>query len=95
MLRSYQDPTNHTVPILDVFADTQDDSISYIVMPFLQPVDDPPFYVIEEILNFADQILEGLVFMHSKGVAHRHFIHIPVENISDTFGLETALRRTF
>jgi len=63
MLSSYQDPTNHSVPILDIFADTQDDSISYIVMPFLRPVDDPPFYVTEEILNFADQILEVTTFV--------------------------------
>ena len=63
LLCSYQDLANHSVPILDVFADTQDDSISYIVMPFLRPVDQPPFYVIEEILNFADQILEVTTFV--------------------------------
>ncbi|KAH9003433.1 kinase-like domain-containing protein [Lactarius hatsudake] len=71
MLSSYKDPANHSVPILDTFADDADDSISYIVMPFLRLVDEPPFYAIDEILDFADQILEGLVFMHSKGVAHR------------------------
>jgi len=27
-------------------------------MPFLRDIDYPPFYVVEEILNFADQILE-------------------------------------
>jgi len=83
-------------------------------MSFLRLVDEPPFYAIEEILNFAYQILEvtpfvrcpnfnpsdleflqGLVFMHSNGVAHRYFIHIPVEDISDAFSLETAPRRTF
>jgi len=58
MLSSFQDPANHSVPILDTFVDPQDNSISYIVMPFLQPVDYPPFFVVEEILNFADQILE-------------------------------------
>ncbi|KAI9438640.1 kinase-like domain-containing protein [Lactarius indigo] len=71
MLSSYEDPTNHSVPILDTFADDADGSISYIVMPFLRLVDEPPFYAIDEILDFADQLLEGLVFMHSKGVAHR------------------------
>jgi hypothetical protein len=63
MLSSYQDPTNHSVPILDIFADTKDDSISYIVMPLLRLVDEPPFYVIEEILNFANQILEVTTFV--------------------------------
>ena len=114
MLNSYQDPTNHSVPILDIFADTKDDSISYIVMPFLRLVDEPPFYAIEEILNFASQILEvlhlsrcpksnlfdleflqGLVFMHSKGVAHRYFIYIPVEDTPHASSAEIAPRRTF
>ena len=63
MLSSNQDLANHSVPILDIFADTQDDSISYIVMPFLRPVDSPPFYAIEEMLNFADQILEVTTFV--------------------------------
>jgi serine/threonine protein kinase len=56
-------------------------------MPFLRPTDNPPFEVVEEVLDFVDQILEvrsgqdqvvsslthcqGLVFMHSHGVAHR------------------------
>jgi len=65
MLSSYQDPTNHSVTILDIFADTQDDSISYIVMPFLRPVDEPSFYAIEEILDFADQLLEVTTFAPS------------------------------
>lgn len=110
MLSSYEDPSNHCVPILDIFADVQDESISYIVMPFLRAADEPPFYAIGEILNFAEQILEvrifaqlskftqlnfdflqGLVFIHSKGVAHRYFIHESVRDISDAFDLETAL----
>jgi hypothetical protein len=62
MLCSHQDPANHSVPILDTFVDAQDDSISYIVMPFLRPMDEPPFFAIEEILNFTDQILEVNIF---------------------------------
>jgi hypothetical protein len=62
MLSSFQDPSNHSVPILDIFADTQDESISYLVMPFLRPADEPSFYAIGEILNFADQILEVSTF---------------------------------
>ena len=58
MLSSYKDPDNHSVPILDTFVDDTDNSMSYIVMPFLRLVDEPPFYAIDEILDFADQILE-------------------------------------
>ena len=41
----------------------QDDSIPYIVMPFLRLVDEPPFYAIEEILNFVGQIVEVTTFV--------------------------------
>lgn len=90
MLSLHEDPTNHSVPILDTFVDETDESVSYVVMPFLRLADEPAFWAIDEILDFADQILEvslavsaesphlttffrlqGLVFMHSKGVAHR------------------------
>ena len=49
---------NHSVPVLDTFEDLVDKSISYLVMPFLRLTDDPPFEVVEEVLDFADQILE-------------------------------------
>ncbi|KAH9973840.1 kinase-like domain-containing protein [Lactifluus volemus] len=65
------DPTNHSVPILDTFVDYTDESISYIVMPFLRLSNNPPFETVGEVVDFADQVLEGLVFMHSHGVAHR------------------------
>ncbi|KAI9458630.1 kinase-like domain-containing protein [Lactarius psammicola] len=70
-LSEIEDPTNHSVPILDTFVDSVDKSISYLVMPFLRMSDDPPFGVVEEVVDFADQVLEGLAFMHSRGVAHR------------------------
>jgi hypothetical protein len=58
MLGAIDDPTNHSVPILDTFEDLVDKSISYLVMPFLRLMDSPPFEVVEEVLDFADQILE-------------------------------------
>ena len=58
MLSAIDDPANHSVPILDTFEDSVDNSISYLVMPFLRLVDDPRFQVVEEVLDFADQILE-------------------------------------
>ena len=95
MLSAIDDPANHSVPILDTFEDSVDKSISYLVMPFLRLTDNPCFEVVEEVLDFADQILEvrlkhdselaklsslthcqGLVFMHSHGVAHRFVFHL-------------------
>ncbi|KAH9031616.1 hypothetical protein EDB85DRAFT_2133406 [Lactarius pseudohatsudake] len=77
-LSDIDDPANRSVPILDTFVDPVDKSISYLVMPFLRLPDDPVFGVVGEVVDFADQVLEGLAFMHSRGVAHRH---ISINNI--------------
>ncbi len=53
-----EDPANHSVPILDTFMDPADDSVSYIVMPFFRPSDNPPFETVGEVADFVDQILE-------------------------------------
>jgi hypothetical protein len=57
-LSAIDDPANHSVPILDTFEDSVNKSISYLVMPFLRLTDNPRFEVVEEVLDFADQILE-------------------------------------
>ncbi|KAI0049901.1 hypothetical protein FA95DRAFT_1581433 [Auriscalpium vulgare] len=66
-----KDPRNHSVPILDVFQDAEDPSISFVVMPYLRPPHDPKFQFIGEVLDFGEQVLEGLAYMHEQGVAHR------------------------
>jgi serine/threonine protein kinase len=66
-----RDPRNHCVPVINLFDDPQDPELSYLVMPFLRPMCDPPFQTVQEIVEFTDQILEGLVFLHEKGIAHR------------------------
>ncbi|KAI9063466.1 hypothetical protein FKP32DRAFT_1572015 [Trametes sanguinea] len=66
-----QDPRNHTVPVLDVLCDPEDDTVSFLVMPFLRNIDDPPFESLENVLDCCEQLLEGLVFMHDHGIAHR------------------------
>ena len=57
-LSDIDDTANHSVPILDTFIDPVDNSISYLVMPFLRLSDDPVFDVVEEVMDFADQALE-------------------------------------
>ncbi|KZT13173.1 uncharacterized protein LAESUDRAFT_638707 [Laetiporus sulphureus 93-53] len=52
------DPENHSVPILDTFRDAEDENISYIVMPFLRLVDEPPFALVGEMVDCVDQIME-------------------------------------
>ncbi|THH21618.1 hypothetical protein EUX98_g8323 [Antrodiella citrinella] len=64
-------PNNHCVPVLDVLPDPLNSSNALLVMPYLRPFNDPPFEVVEEVMDFIRQTLEGLSFIHSQGVAHR------------------------
>ncbi|KZV68671.1 hypothetical protein PENSPDRAFT_609701 [Peniophora sp. CONT] len=65
------DPRNHAVPILDHFQDDIDPTISYFVMPFLRPLDWPVLEKVGDCVELVTQFLEGLVFQHEMGVAHR------------------------
>ena len=58
MLSAIDDPANHSVTILDTFEDSVNKSRSYLVMPFLRLTDNPRFEAVEDVLDFADQILE-------------------------------------
>ncbi|KAK7691417.1 hypothetical protein QCA50_004816 [Cerrena zonata] len=66
-----QDPTNHCVPVIDVMGDPHDSSKGMIVMPYLRPFDNPPLRTIGEVVDFIEQTLQGLCFIHAHGVAHR------------------------
>ena len=83
------DPKNHAVPILDVFQDDEESTMSYMVMPLLRDVDAPPFEFVADVVDFVDQLLEvcgqrnalaladlaqGLVYLHESGVAHRYAV---------------------
>ncbi|KAL5536325.1 hypothetical protein ACEPAF_146 [Sanghuangporus sanghuang] len=70
-LSSTKDEKNHSVPILDTFPDDTDDGIEFIVMPVLRKFNSPPFVIVNEIIDFFRQTLEGIVFMHRMNVAHR------------------------
>ncbi|EGO02257.1 hypothetical protein SERLA73DRAFT_48387 [Serpula lacrymans var. lacrymans S7.3] len=66
-----RDSRNHCVPILDTFHDPIEPETTYIAMPLLRPFDDPEFGAFGEVLDFINQTLEGIAFMHSLNVAHR------------------------
>ncbi|OSD01823.1 hypothetical protein PYCCODRAFT_1368635 [Trametes coccinea BRFM310] len=65
------DPRNHCVPLLDVIPHPTDPEVSFMVMPWLRLVDRPPFETVDNALDFGEQLLEGLTFMHEHGIAHR------------------------
>lgn len=52
------DSANHCAPILDVFPDETDNDIAFIVMPLYRKFNDPPFYYVEEVVDFFTQSLE-------------------------------------
>ena len=52
------DPRNHCVPVIEIFDDPDDDSVSYMVMPLLRNASNPPFQYVKEIIDFANQVLE-------------------------------------
>jgi len=68
-------PGNHCVPLLEIFQDEDDEDISYMVMPFLRQIDEPPFETVFNVVDLVDQLLEGLVYIHERGVAHRDCAH--------------------
>lgn len=53
------DSRNHCVPILDSFADYGNESVSYMVTPFLRPMNNPPFDLVGDVVDFVDQIYRG------------------------------------
>ncbi|KAH7889230.1 kinase-like domain-containing protein [Phlebopus sp. FC_14] len=65
------DPHNHCVPIIDNFPDNTDPHVHYIVMPLLRAFNEPDLETVEDVVDFVDQTLEGLAFMHRHNVAHR------------------------
>ncbi|KAI0088687.1 hypothetical protein BDY19DRAFT_180218 [Irpex rosettiformis] len=64
------DPSNHSVPILETLLDDTDPSKSYLVMPYLRLTNNPPFDIVNDIVDLTDQLFEGLAFIHAQNVAH-------------------------
>ncbi|KAI5116529.1 hypothetical protein M0805_005515 [Coniferiporia weirii] len=65
-----REATNHCVPILNYFQDPLNPEVDYIIMPLLRKFDNPEFYAVNEVVELVRQVIEGLEFMHSRGVAH-------------------------
>ncbi|OJT07918.1 hypothetical protein TRAPUB_1197 [Trametes pubescens] len=68
---SIRDPTNHCVPVHEIFTDPYEPHLGLMVMPYLRPCNNPEFATIGDVIEFVDQTIDGLVFMHKHNVAHR------------------------
>ncbi|KDQ15821.1 hypothetical protein BOTBODRAFT_65125 [Botryobasidium botryosum FD-172 SS1] len=64
------DERNHCAPLLDVLYPERSQDM-FLVFPLLRYFDDPTMQSRDDVTEFIRQTLEGLVFMHEKGVAHR------------------------
>ena len=63
-----KDPRNRCVPILDIIVDTEDPALSFIVMPFLRHVDDPPFDTVGSVLECMEQLLKASLSFLASGL---------------------------
>ncbi|KAF8829602.1 hypothetical protein HHX47_DHR3000688 [Lentinula edodes] len=55
-----ENPANHCIPLLDVLQVPESDEV-VLVMPWMCPVNDPPFRTIGEVLQFFQEILQVTV----------------------------------
>ncbi|KLO13855.1 hypothetical protein SCHPADRAFT_889747 [Schizopora paradoxa] len=62
---------HHVVQLLDSFEDEREPNLVFLVMPRLHDFEWPPFEYVSELVDLFRHLLEALVFMHSKNVAHR------------------------
>ena len=65
-------PRNHVIPVLDIFADDQDPALAFIVFPYLRNADNPRFRYVCDIVDLVDQTLE---------VRNSFRISIPTERV--------------
>ncbi|KAG9027082.1 hypothetical protein FS837_004389 [Tulasnella sp. UAMH 9824] len=65
------DPRNHCLPLLEVLKNEEDPEYVILVIPWLRRIDSPEPASVRECVDFVQQTLEGLVFMHEHKVAHR------------------------
>ena len=58
-------PENHCVQVLDRFTDPELPDFTFLVMPLLRRLNDPPFVFVDEVLDFVQQTLEVRDFLPS------------------------------
>ncbi|KAJ6526252.1 hypothetical protein DFH09DRAFT_1046202 [Mycena vulgaris] len=62
----------HTIPILELIPIWDEPEWAFMATPRMRMCTDPPFFIVAcDFADFVRQVLEGLVFMHSKNIAHR------------------------
>ncbi|KAI1795569.1 kinase-like domain-containing protein [Ganoderma leucocontextum] len=65
------DPLNHSVPIYDVLQSPLEESMVFLVMPYLMRHHEVRFETVGEAIECFRQLFQGLEFIHAQHVAHR------------------------
>ncbi|KAG8957998.1 hypothetical protein FRC03_009554 [Tulasnella sp. 419] len=65
------EPRNHSVPLLEVLDDPLDPNTALMIFPLLRRANEPEFASVADCIDFIEQTLEGIAFMHENSVAHR------------------------
>ncbi|KAJ6479508.1 kinase-like domain-containing protein [Mycena vitilis] len=61
----------YTIPVLELLPLYDAPRWTFLVMPRMRQCSHPWFATVREFTDFVLQVLEGLVFLHSKNIAHR------------------------
>ncbi|KAF7345713.1 Kinase-like protein [Mycena venus] len=61
----------YTIPVLELLPFDDDPGRLFLVMPRMRQCSHPLFATVREFTEFVLQVLEALVFLHSKNIAHR------------------------
>ncbi|KAF8182124.1 kinase-like domain-containing protein [Mycena galopus ATCC 62051] len=63
---------HHAVPCIELIPCPNDEDLAFMVMPRMRECSYLPlFATVREFIEFVQQVLEGLVYLHSKNIAHR------------------------
>ncbi|KAF8601643.1 hypothetical protein BDV93DRAFT_524593 [Ceratobasidium sp. AG-I] len=65
------DPRNHAMPYLDSFPIPDTPDGIFLVTPLFVSWDEVPLVTVNDAIDFIQQVLEGLSFLHDHRIAHR------------------------
>lgn len=61
---------NRCIPFVDALEDAATDSL-YLITEWTTQFDEPEFFSGTEVVDFIQQALDGLCFLHKQGIVHR------------------------
>jgi len=63
------EPNNHSIPVVDPFQDPDDSNLSFIVTTYLRDPDSPDWDNLDDVMEYLEQVLQGILFYHIHGVS--------------------------